>query len=132
MDIDNVNGGIDITGITGKIETNTTNGRIKITQSSGEVSCKTVNGSISVNMEGIYRFDEMIFKTVNGGIRLAIPADIKANLEASTVNGSINSELSIRVKGKLSRRRLKGQINGGGGSLVLKTVNGSISILKSD
>jgi len=89
LDIDNVNGGIDITGITGKIETNTTNGRIKITQSSGEVSCKTVNGSISVNLEGIYRFDEMIFKTVNGGIRLAIPADIKANLEASTVNGSI-------------------------------------------
>lgn len=128
LDIQNVNGRIGIEGVEGKIKTRTTNGKIDVTESSGTVSCRTVNGNITVRLEKVSRFDEMSFKTVNGGIRLSIPSDIRANLEASTVNGGINSELSLRVQGKLSRRSVKGQINGGGGYLILKTVNGSISI----
>ena len=128
LEIHNVNGRIRVSGITGRIKTKTTNGKIEVTESRGAVSCKTVNGSIAVRLEEVSRFDEMYFKTVNGSIRLTIPSDTRANVEASTVNGRINSDLSITVKGKFSRRSLKGKLNGGGGHLILKTVNGSISI----
>ncbi len=132
LEIRTVNGRIDIDDITGQINSKTTNGNIDITGSSGTVTCRTVNGSISVVLEEVSRFDEMSFKTVNGGIRLAVPSSLRANLEAGTVNGSIQTDLALEVKGKLSRRSLKGRINGGGGYIILKTVNGGITLAEVD
>ncbi len=126
LDLRTVNGSIDIADVEGDIEARTTNGTIKIANARGRVDCRTVNGRISVQLDQVHPFDEITLRTVNGRIQLAVPKDIRADIEASTVNGSISSDLPIELIGKISRRSLHGKINGGGGRITLKTVNGSI------
>ncbi len=132
VDVRTVNGKVDIARLEGDIQVRTTNGAIRVENVAGKVSCRTVNGGISVSLEKVGRFDEMSLKTVNGSIRLAVPRDIRADLEASTVNGHISSDLPIELRGRISRRSLHGKINGGGGFIILKTVNGSISLRESE
>jgi len=131
LDLRTVNGQIAVDGTHGEIDCKTTNGGIDISNVQGKVSSNTVNGGISVELEDVQQFDEMNFHTVNGGIHLALPKDIKATLEASTVNGGIDSELPMEIDGRISHSKLNGKINGGGGLLVLKTVNGGITLSRS-
>jgi len=126
--IQTVNGEIAVENIKGDIDCKTTNGGIDVGNVEGKVSSKTVNGGIAVELNKVGQFDEMNFRTVNGGIHLSLPGDVKANLEASTVNGGIDSEMPLEISGKISRSSMKGKINGGGGLLILKTVNGGITI----
>jgi len=72
--------------------------------------------------------EDMVFRTTNGGITLSIPAATQANLTARTTNGSIKTDFPITVQGTFSRNRLEGELNGGGGSIELRTTNGSIHI----
>ena len=71
------------------------------------------------------------FKTVNGGITLTLPGVFDADLHAETLNGSITSDFPVTMTGEVSRRRLQGRIGSGGRELDLKTVNGSIKLLRA-
>jgi hypothetical protein len=64
----------------------------------------------------------------NGGIKLRLPSDAKANISASVTNGGISADgLAIEVT-ESSRRRLEGRLNGGGPQVRLEGTNGGISI----
>ena len=53
-------------------------------------------------------------RTVNGGVRVALPEAAKATVSASWVNGGINlSGLQFEVT-EQARRRFEGRLNGGG------------------
>jgi|Deesub1362B_J571_1020462.scaffolds.fasta_scaffold01029_10 hypothetical protein len=132
LDISLVNGSILVKGLEGRIDCRTTNGDIRVEDAGGQVSCKTVNGGIRVELAKIREFDEMRFQTVNGSIRLLVPKELQATLEASTVNGRIHTSIPIQVKGKISRRSIEAELNGGGGYIILKTVNGSIYLKPID
>jgi DUF4097 and DUF4098 domain-containing protein YvlB len=54
-----------------------------------------------------------------------------ADVKAETVNGTIETDFALTVSGRLSRRHLSGTIGGGGRSLEMETVNGSIHLKKS-
>jgi len=72
------------------------------------------------------------FKTVNGGITLTLPGAFDADLSAETLNGSITTDFPVTMGGgEVSRRRLNGRIGNGGRELNLKTVNGSIKLLRA-
>ena len=86
------------------------------------------NGSISSKLDRFEDDDRIYLKTTNGSIKLRLPEDAKADVEASTVNGSIHTDFALTVRGKILKRKLNGRINGGGGRVKLSTVNGSISI----
>ena len=128
LDLHTVNGKLRVEDVAGDIKAGTTNGSIKMYNIKGRVSCTTVNGGIKVFLSESVEFDEMSFRTVNGGIQLSIPNDFAADVEISTVNGGINSELPLKISGKFNRRSIRGELNGGGGRLILKTVNGGITI----
>ena len=94
----------------------------------GTVSVRTTNGSVRVKVDYFSDSDEIIIRTVNGGVRLTLPSDVSADLEANTVNGSIRTDFPLTVQGRFSKRHLDGKIREGGGSIVLGTVNGSVAI----
>jgi DUF4097 and DUF4098 domain-containing protein YvlB len=71
---------------------------------------------------------ELNFATVNGSITLDLPADMSTDLRADTVNGDITTDFPIAVSGRIDRRSLRGTIGGGGRSLELQTVNGSVKL----
>jgi DUF4097 and DUF4098 domain-containing protein YvlB len=106
----------------------TTNGGIEAEYMKGSVAASTTNGSISISLDDFSRDDRLDFNTTNGSIKLYLPSEVKADVRASTVNGSIRTDFPLTIQGRISRKRLNGEINGGGGTIELSTVNGGVSI----
>jgi DUF4097 and DUF4098 domain-containing protein YvlB len=59
-----------------------------------------------------------------------LPPDLEAEVQLSTVNGGIRSDFPVTTEGELSKHRLRGQIGSSSREVVLKTVNGNVSLLK--
>jgi len=128
LDVTTTNGNIKVGGISGDLDIGTTNGNVSVSDSGGRLNAHTTNGSISASLTEVSSGEDMVFRTTNGGIRLAIPPETQADLTARTTNGSIRTDFPITVQGTFSKNRLEGEINGGGGSIELRTTNGSIEI----
>jgi len=124
-----VNGDIDADGLQGDAEAHTVNGNVKLT-TAGRGIANTVNGSISVTM-GRADWTEANFKTVNGGITLKLPSTFGAELAAKTVNGDIRSDFPVSVT-SMDRRSIRGTIGAGGPKVTISTVNGSITLQRSE
>lgn len=122
-----VNGDIDVGALQSNVMARTVNGNIDIS-TSGWAEANTVNGSISADMGRADWPSGAEFETVNGSITLTLPADVSADLTASTVNGGIDSDFPVTIQGRFGPRRVTGTLGGGGTPLRLKTVNGGIRL----
>ena len=125
-----VNGEVEATGLEGDVDATTVNGSIQVS-TSGRAQAETVNGSIRASAGRSDWSGDAAFKTVNGSITLTLPSSTSADVRAGTVNGDIETDFALTVTGKFSRRRLNGTIGGGGHTLEMETVNGSIRLRKS-
>lgn len=121
-----VNGSVDASGLSADADAQTVNGSVKL-QTSGVARAQTVNGSVSATMGRADWSSDLAFKTVNGSIRVNLPATTGATLDAEVVNGRIVSDFEVSDR-RATKRRLTGTIGGGGRGLSLETVNGSIHI----
>ena len=92
----------------------------------GEAS--TVNGSIRGTLGSSDWTEALRFQTVNGSITLDLPADVSTEVRAKTVNGSISTDFPMSVTGRVNPRSLTGTIGGGGRSMEVETVNGSVTL----
>ena len=123
-----VNGGIELTGLTGRINAETTNGGIKARDVTGSIDASTTNGGVDVELAAVAEAGVKL-GCVNGGIELRLPSDSKATISARVVNGGIDtSGLQLETTGTQSRRQLEGRLNGGGPRIDLEGVNGGIRI----
>jgi hypothetical protein len=124
-----VNGDIGADALTGPVSLKTVNGEATFsTTAYGEAS--TVNGSIRGTMGSSQWTEALRFHTVNGSVTLDLPADMSTEVRAKTVNGSISTDFPISVTGRVDPRNLTGTIGGGGRSLEVQTVNGSVTLRK--
>jgi hypothetical protein len=128
--IDATNGGIVIEDVRGRIDAHTVNGGIDLDDVNGDIRGETVNGGLRVDLAN-EKFDGpgMDLKTVNGGVRLAVPAGFSGDLDARTANGGISVDFPITISGLLnSRRQITGTLGSGGARIRLAAVNGGITI----
>jgi hypothetical protein len=124
-----VNGDVDGEQLRGNAEGHTVNGSIRVATT--EVArATTVNGSIEVAMGRSDWAGEATFKTVNGEIRVKLPASASTEVRADAVNGRIRSELPLTIAGQLDGKHLQGTLGSGGRQLALSTVNGNITLTK--
>lgn len=130
LDIKTVNGNIEVQAIDGNINLKSTNGQIEAQDLRGSIEAKTVNGAIEIDVLELSPTESISFGTVNGSIDLRLPAEIKATVDASCVNGGIETDFPLTISGKFVGKKVQGEINGGGASISLKTVNGSIQLLE--
>jgi DUF4097 and DUF4098 domain-containing protein YvlB len=74
----------------------------------------------------------MEFSSTNGNIEISFNSDFNALLSASTTHGSIrlDEEFQIPVQKQMVGQQASGRIGGGGPTLSVKTVNGSIKLTK--
>jgi DUF4097 and DUF4098 domain-containing protein YvlB len=122
------NGGIDLTGLKGRINAETTNGGIKAREVSGSIDASSTNGGVDVELAEVADAGVKLGCT-NGGIVLRLPSDSKATISARVVNGGIDaSGLQFETTGTSSRRHLEGRLNGGGPRIDIEGVNGGIRI----
>ena len=87
-----------------------------------------MNGSIRGTLGSSQWTEALRFHSVNGSITLDLPADVSTEVRATTVNGSISTDFPISVTGRINARNLTGTIGGGGRSVELQTVNGSVTL----
>jgi len=121
-----VNGGIDITGLQGRVTAETTNGGVTTRDMGGQLDASTTNGGLDIDLakvaEGGVKLD-----CTNGGIKVRLPRDAKATISASISNGGISSgDLPIDATGENNHRRLEGRMNGGGPRIQVEGTNGGI------
>lgn len=122
-----VNGGVEITGVTGTVKAEATNGAVVARQISGTVDASTTNGGVEVELAKIGEGGARL-ECTNGGLKLKLPSDAKATISASITNGGIDySGLALETT-EASRRRVEGRLNGGGPQIRIEGTNGGIVI----
>jgi hypothetical protein len=122
-----VNGGVDISGLSGRITAGTTNGGVVARDISGAIDASTTNGGVDVELTRLAEGGATL-ECTNGGIKLRLPADAKASISARVTNGGIDSSgLAIETT-ESTRRRLEGRLNGGGAPVRIEGTNGGIRI----
>jgi DUF4097 and DUF4098 domain-containing protein YvlB len=123
----NVNGRIEISDVGGGVEARNVNGTVDAEDVGGEVQAETVNGSVQVSIARVDPASRSRIAATNGTVRLSLPANVAADVEASTVNGAVHCDFEV-TGGKVSRRKVEGRIGPGGARFELRTVNGSANI----
>jgi DUF4097 and DUF4098 domain-containing protein YvlB len=106
------------------------NGAVTIS-AAGIALAETVNGGITATLGKADGVAPLRFQTVNGSIRVSLPAAANADLRAETVNGEITTDFPVTIQGRLSKNALSAKIGNGGRELRLETVNGSIRLGRS-
>ena len=124
-----VNGRVDAQGRFGDIRMETVNGDIDFDGTFASSQCSTVNGKVTVVVEKplVGAFSA---RSVNGGIRIELDRKSSFLLEGKTVNGSIGCEFEVPVQKGVVGSSISGSVNKGQNRVELKTVNGSITIVK--
>ena len=128
LDIETVNGHLQIAGSQARVLARSINGRLDLERLAGPVEARTTNGAIRADLSAFTTDGDVRLSTTNGSITVTLPADARADVDARTTNGSIRSDLPVTTLGSHGRKHLRGKINGGGGRLDLRTTNGSIRI----
>ena len=128
LDLDLVNGSLEVEDVEGESVLETTNGAIKARDLRGMIKAHSTNGSITASLLALDKDRAASLSTTNGAIKLTIPKYVEADLDAKVVNGRIHSDFDLDVKGRFNSRSVRGRINGGGTMIDLHSVNGSISI----
>lgn len=125
-----VNGGIEITGLSGRVNAEATNGGIRVRNQAGSIEASTTNGGVDVDLAQVVE-PGVKLECTNGGIKLRLPPDAKGTVFASITNGGIGMSeiagMSVDTT-ESTRRRLEARLNGGGPSIRLEGTNGGIQI----
>ena len=126
-DVKLINGGLSISGVAGPVKASSVNGNIKAENLEGQADLSTINGQLEADFNRISRQNPISLSSVNGPIRLSIPAGAGASVTARNLSGGIDSEFGrpFRATGG---HRLQAIVHGGGAQIHLRNVNGGISI----
>lgn len=116
LDVGTTNGRIETHGVRGEQSLSSVNGRIEIDTPDAEIKARTVNGRIEARFHRAFHRAEL--KTVNGSVKVFVPAGTKVAADVDQVNGSFNSRLPVVVNSRGAE----------GAALRVTTVNGSVTL----
>jgi DUF4097 and DUF4098 domain-containing protein YvlB len=147
VEVDSVSGNIDLTGkaerghletVSGNVRARGLGGQVKFETVSGDVDAENGNyreisaGTVSgdINLRGKPAKDARVdVETMSGDVHLYLPADISAQLRASTFSGSIRSDFgSVKEEDHGPGSSLDATIGGSDSRVTLKTFSGDIEI----
>ena len=137
--IEQETGALSITDIYGPLTVQTDNGSINIENAQESVAAKAPRGSISLDVARLLPHASL-FLEAGKGISLSLPDRTNANIEAQSSNGFVTIDFNVTLKTKtvkinkkewnLQRRFIEGTIGTGGPSIVLSTIDRSITVSK--
>ncbi|HEY1678977.1 MAG TPA: DUF4097 family beta strand repeat-containing protein [Candidatus Sulfotelmatobacter sp.] len=127
-EINLINGGLDITGVSGEVQASCINGRLEARDLSGRAKLSTINGKLQASFAQLAR-QSVELNSVNGSVDLTIPSDSNADIEASTVSGGISNDFGLHVNNhQWVGHDLQGELGKGGAHIKLDNVNGRVEI----
>jgi DUF4097 and DUF4098 domain-containing protein YvlB len=127
--VETVNGGVNISGVAGKVVAESVNGDLDVSDLKGDASLSTVNGGIDAVFVMLEGQQNVKAETVNGRITITLPENADVEVSADTLNGGINGrDFDLETDKGFVGSDLNGKIGGGSARLNIDTVNGSIKI----
>jgi len=146
--INTVSGKLVATDINGDLRLNTVSGDALITRSDGAVRWNSVSGNLTVRegqttaitansvsgrteatLGGPLTGDVQT-QTVSGDVQLNVPADFACEVLLSSMSGSVQCALPVQVL-ENKRGRWRASVNGGGPTVRLSSMSGSLLLLDS-
>jgi DUF4097 and DUF4098 domain-containing protein YvlB len=125
-------GHIDARDLDGKVDATSGDGHIKLAGRLDALNIKTGDGGIDARLEpGSKIASSWSIRTGDGSVDIVLPADLQANIDASTSDGHISLGIPVTVEGTFSNSQIHGKMNGGGQSLTIHTGDGSIRLSKT-
>lgn len=116
----------------GKLEASSGDGHINIDGRLDVLNIQTGDGSINARLlSGSKVAYGWNIHTGDGSVDVVVPADLQANIEATTRDGRISLGIPVTVEGTMSNSQVRGKMNGGGQPFVIHTGDGSIHLSKS-
>ena len=123
-----INGGLDVSGMSGEVRASCINGRLEAHDLAGRARLSTVNGRLEAHFDQLDG-RELELNSVNGTVKLTIPSDSRAEVEANTVSGGIENDFGLHVNHhRFVGHDLRGELGTGGAHIHLQNVNGRIEI----
>ena len=131
VDVRTGGGGVQVSDVHGKIAVQTGGGGIDLDGVGGNIDASTGGGSISVRgaLKGRNRV-----QTGGGSIHVAIPADSKLEVDATSGGGGAHNDFGLAIDGGHwgPPHGFHGKIgDGSGGSLEMRTGGGSVTLVRS-
>ena len=131
LSLETRNGAIAIADVRGDVSFDAVNGAINLDGVAGNVRGRTTNGGVEVDLAGdTWEGTGLDLRTTNGGIRLRVPDDYSARLEAATVHGGIDIDFPVTLQGRIGRE-ISTTLGDGGPLVRLETTNGGVRITQS-
>ncbi len=142
VDVRSGNGAVVVEGIRGGVTIDAGNGKVAVTRPEGRVDVTANNGSIDVqdarletmtlqagngdvSFSGSLGQGASEIRSGNGAVRVVLPRDQRVNLDIQTGQGRITNNLSSDPP---NGRNLRASLNGGGGTLLIRSGNGSVTL----
>ncbi len=119
------NGQLSLDGLSGPVNASAVNGDILALKLGGQAELSTINGRVEADFERTSRDNPISLSSVNGPIRVTLPRNSGASLEAENVSGGIASDMGRPARTATGHRLV---IKGNGPQIRLHNVNGGISI----
>jgi hypothetical protein len=115
--------------IDGNLRAATGDGRIEIDGRFDDVTAHTGDGGMDIDVKpGSTMRSSWSFRSGDGSIRLRLPRELAANVDAFTGDGHIDVDMPITMSGRFRRNTLRGTLNGGGPLLSVRSGDGSIRV----
>jgi len=145
IDIEQINGNVDVTGLNGDIRVVVTNGNISISSCQGNVHTIITNGNSSFsditgciyssivngNSTGHIALSDSGTcqqTTVNGNLILSIPRSTSAQFSAKTSNGLVTVNNLPLNNAQVTNKSVSGVLGSGEGVVTIEAVNGLITV----
>lgn len=149
-DVGTSGGDIEIGSVSGESEMRTSGGDISLEQAGGAVSAgtsggdieignaaaaldaRTAGGDIEVSFSGAAAAGGEL-RTMGGDVTVYLPDDAQIEIDANAMGGGVSSEFEgADTRSSSGRNSLDLTLNGGGPELVLRTMGGSVRILRPE
>jgi DUF4097 and DUF4098 domain-containing protein YvlB len=125
-------GAIDAKGIGGRLTASSGDGRVSVEGRFDLLNLHTGDGPVEAAARaGSTAAESWSMTTGDGSVTLRLPDEFKADVDAHTGDGSITVDLPLTVTGTIERSHVRGTLNGGGGSVTVRTGDGSIHLGRS-
>jgi len=131
LDIETMNGPIEVAGVTGTLRVHATNGPITLDGVNGDVQARLQNGPLTITLAGTsWDGTGLDAQTVNGPLTIRVPNGYNARLETGTRNGPFHTDIPITVQGNIGRigQQISTTLGRGGATLHATTTNGPLTI----
>jgi hypothetical protein len=125
-------GHIDARNLDGQVDATSGDGHIKLDGRLDALNIKTGDGSIDARLQpGSKIASNWTIRTGDGSVDIVVPADLQANIDASTSDGHISLGVPVTVEGTFNNSQIHGKMNGGGQTFTIHTGDGSIRLSKT-